>query len=380
MDNNEAFKKAIKYIEDFKNKHPKVCNCYCIGITGPTGPTGVSAVNIEIRNTETLPPGSNADVSSTNENGNIMLDFMIPQGEIGPTGPIGPKGNIGPTGPQGENGTDGTSVTILGNYDSYNALTSAHPTGNPGDSYLVDTDLYVWSEKSKSWINVGPIKGPQGKQGLKGDTGPEGPQGPQGIQGPAGPRGEEGPQGKQGLKGDTGPEGPQGPQGIPGPLEIPIAFFLTTVKDLQNGSVTVENNDNLPIASKTIDTTSSFYLNTRNNTITFLNAGLYRVDFSAVVRTSAQNGQQPGSNVISIGFKKVGESTIYTGTSVWGDTSKPTLVTGYGIINCTTGKEWCQLTNLGKYPIIVESPSIDLLSTESSLVSPAVTIIIQKLK
>ena len=341
------FKKAIKYIEDFKNKHPKVCNCYCIGITGPTGPTGVSAVNIEIRNTETLPPGSNADVSSTNENGNIMLDFMIPQGEIGPTGPIGPKGNIGPTGPQGENGTDGTSVTILGNYDSYNALTSAHPTGNPGDSYLVDTDLYVWSEKSKSWINVGPIKGPQGKQG---------------------------------LKGDTGPEGPQGPQGIPGPLEIPIAFFLTTVKDLQNGSVTVENNDNLPIASKTIDTTSSFYLNTRNNTITFLNAGLYRVDFSAVVRTSAQNGQQPGSNVISIGFKKVGESTIYTGTSVWGDTSKPTLVTGYGIINCTTGKEWCQLTNLGKYPIIVESPSIDLLSTESSLVSPAVTIIIQKLK
>ena len=104
----------------------------------------------------------------------------------------GPQGALGPTGPQGPAGADGTGVTILGSYPSEAALISAHPTGSPGDAYLVVGDLYVWSATDTAWNNVGSIKGP------KGDLGDQGPQGIQGIQGPAG------------VKGDTGNTGAAG--------------------------------------------------------------------------------------------------------------------------------------------------------------------------
>lgn len=68
-------------------------------------------------------------------------------------------------------GTDGTSVTILGSYDSYDALVAEHPTGTMGDSYLVAEDLYIWSENNADWINVGNIRGPAGEQGVQGNDG-----------------------------------------------------------------------------------------------------------------------------------------------------------------------------------------------------------------
>jgi hypothetical protein len=63
-------------------------------------------------------------------------------------------------------GDKGSAVTILGIYDDLNELQSAHPTGNPGDGYLVQSgDLYVWIDAPPSWINVGPVRGPQGPEG-----------------------------------------------------------------------------------------------------------------------------------------------------------------------------------------------------------------------
>ena len=150
------------------------------------------------------------------------------QGLQGIPGVQGPKGDTGATGEKGERGEDGTGVTILGSYNSYAELVAAHPTGNPGDSYLVNGDLYVWSADSNTWVNVGNIQGPQGPkgdtgntgaQGPKGDTGSQGPQGvegPQGTQGPQGDAGTQGPQGTTGATGATGPTGPIGPQGPPG--------------------------------------------------------------------------------------------------------------------------------------------------------------------
>lgn len=69
-------------------------------------------------------------------------------------------------GDKGDKGDDGTGVTILGSYDSYGELIEAHPTGNLGDSYLVNGDLYVWD--GDSWNDVGNIQGPQGPQGATG--------------------------------------------------------------------------------------------------------------------------------------------------------------------------------------------------------------------
>lgn len=133
-----------------------------------------------------------------------------PQGEMGPTGPQGIQGLQGvpgPMGPQGERGEigptgpAGTSVTILGSYDSVSELTDEHPTGDLGDSYLVDEDLYVWSLNENEWVNVGKIKGPAGNIG---------PTGPQGVEGPTGPQGVQGIQGVEGPQGEMGPTGPTG--------------------------------------------------------------------------------------------------------------------------------------------------------------------------
>lgn len=40
---------------------------------------------------------------------------------------------------------DGTGVTILGSYKTEEELNREHPTGNVGESYLVDGNLYVWT-------------------------------------------------------------------------------------------------------------------------------------------------------------------------------------------------------------------------------------------
>ena len=72
----------------------------------------------------------------------------------------GPQGDPGPQGPQGEQGpagADGTGVNILGSFPTENDLPG---TGDPGDAYLVQGDLYVWSENNNDWENVGNIRPP----------------------------------------------------------------------------------------------------------------------------------------------------------------------------------------------------------------------------
>lgn len=54
-------------------------------------------------------------------------------------------------------GADGTSVTILGSYSTEAELIAAHPTGNKGDYYLVEGDLYIWDVSTSAWKNVGNI-------------------------------------------------------------------------------------------------------------------------------------------------------------------------------------------------------------------------------
>lgn len=68
----------------------------------------------------------------------------------------------------GNKGSDGTGVTILGSYDSEEELKQAHPTGNPGDAYMIAGDLYVWNTANSQWKNVGRIQGEQGDAGPAG--------------------------------------------------------------------------------------------------------------------------------------------------------------------------------------------------------------------
>lgn len=70
----------------------------------------------------------------------------------------------------GNKGSDGTGVTILGSYDTEEELKQAHPTGNPGDAYMIAGDLYVWDAANSQWKNVGRIQGEQGEAGPAGKS------------------------------------------------------------------------------------------------------------------------------------------------------------------------------------------------------------------
>ena len=190
-----------KNFENINPYHHKII--FCAGVTGPTGPAG---------------------------------------GPIGPTGPQGiqgpqgPQGIQGPTGPTGPQGVPGTGIEAMGFYNTYPELIAAHPTGTPGDAFVVGDNLYIWNQDTNTWARTNIISGPtgptgpqglQGTQGLQGNLGPTGPTGPQGLQGAQGLQGDLGP------TGPTGPTGPQGLQGAQGPAgETPVL----TIGTVQTGA------------------------------------------------------------------------------------------------------------------------------------------------
>lgn len=90
----------------------------------------------------------------------------------------GPKGDKGMDGAPGK---DGTGVTILGSYDSLEALKAEHATGNAGDAYLIGGHLYVWDTVGADWKDVGTIQGPKGDKGDPGINGKDGTNGTNGL-------------------------------------------------------------------------------------------------------------------------------------------------------------------------------------------------------
>ena len=162
-------------------------------------------------------PSTNEVYFYTNDNGWEQLAYI----GLGPTGPTGPQGSIGNTGPTGP---EGSGISILGTYTSLAFLEADNPLGNIGDGYLVEGDLYIWSDLNQEWALAGPIQGPTGPTGVQGTTGPTGASitGPTGATGATGPEG--GPTGPTGVSGPTGPTGPTGanstvagPTGTTGP-------------------------------------------------------------------------------------------------------------------------------------------------------------------
>jgi hypothetical protein len=119
-----------------------------------------------------------------------------------PTGPTGPAGEAGPTGPSGPTGPAGSGVSVLGSYATIELLEADNPTGSIGDSYVVGSDLYVWSDLNTEWFNAGPfVAGPTGATGAS-VTGATGATGPAGSTGPTGATGATG------ASGITGPTAP----------------------------------------------------------------------------------------------------------------------------------------------------------------------------
>lgn len=129
---------------------------------------------------------------------NDKINYIIQNGKIKKR--LYEIGIYGERGPKGEKGD---SLKILGTYKTLEELTKVHPEGKIGDMYMVENNVYVWNNETKTWENIGAVKGPKGDQGEKGEKGDQGPKGDQGEKGPQGDKGEQGPQGPKGEKGDS---------------------------------------------------------------------------------------------------------------------------------------------------------------------------------
>ena len=91
--------------------------------------------------------------------GTVVSEVDLTQGQVGPQGPIGPagpkgdKGDVGPQGPQGIRGVKGDTGSgfhILGDYDSYEELIAAHPTGKAGDAWQVGKPTSDYYNKAQT--------------------------------------------------------------------------------------------------------------------------------------------------------------------------------------------------------------------------------------
>ena len=333
------------------------------GATGPIGPKGDKgekgdSINISIGDIKFTDEIEDANITDTGDGTNHVLNFVIPkgiQGEIGPTGATGPSG---------------TSVRILGSYSSLEDLQRSKPEGEAGDGYLVEGNLYVWSENNKNWNDVGVIRGPQGPVGPKGEQGEIGPRGPQGLQGV---------KGDQGIKGEIGPTGATGPKGDKGPEEIGVVYLLTLNDVPPFDGYTISKNNRIPIKRKEVDNTQICTLHD-DYSLTFSKEGVYRIDF--VVTTSPQASQSfdKNENVISVGFKNVIQKSVYAGGSSWYENEKNVKIVGQGMfIVSDIVKDYFELVNTSKNDIILNAPSIDSVASQSYLVDPLVTILIQYL-
>ena len=155
---------------------------------------GGSTVSVNVGETTTGEPGTNASVTNSGDETNVVLNFTIPRGNPGPTGKQGPAGAPGPAGPGVTPG--GTTGQVLAkksntNYDTewidnsgggstVSVNVGETTTGEPGTNASVTNS----GDETNVVLNftiprgkTGP-QGPQGEPGADGKTGPQGPAGP----------------------------------------------------------------------------------------------------------------------------------------------------------------------------------------------------------
>ena len=162
-------------------------------------PTSGGTVSVNVGETTTGEPGTNASVTNSGDETNVVLNFTIPRGKTGPQGPQGEPGADGKTGPQGPAGpgvaAGGTTGQVLAkksntNYDTewidptsggtVSVNVGETTTGEPGTNASVTNS----GDETNVVLNftiprgkTGP-QGPQGEPGADGKTGPQGPAGP----------------------------------------------------------------------------------------------------------------------------------------------------------------------------------------------------------
>lgn len=193
---------------------------------------------------------------------------------FGPQGTQGTTGSTGAQGAQGVLGAQGTQGTI-------GAQGSLGTQGSTG------------------------TQGTQGVQGFDGARGLQGTQGATGVQGTQGVQGVQGTFGSQGIQGTLGTQGTQGTIG-PIPAKYYAQFWDTSTQT--NAGATTAN----PVKFDSYDSFNTGITITNNGSgvptrVTFANAGVYNVQFSAQVYKS-----DAGDDTIDLWFSKNGTNIANT--------------------------------------------------------------------
>ena len=126
-----------------------------VGPQGPIGPAGPKGDKGDVG--PAGPKGDKGDVGPQGPQGiqGVKGDTGA-TGATGATGPKGDKGDVGPQGPQGIQGPQGvkgdtgSGFHILGDYDSYEELVAAHPTGKAGDAWQVGKPTSDYYNKAQT--------------------------------------------------------------------------------------------------------------------------------------------------------------------------------------------------------------------------------------
>lgn len=220
---------------------------------------GINAT-IQIGETTTLAPGSEATVENVGTDTHAVLNFGIPEGEQGDHGPTGPQGEPGPTGPQGPQGIQGETGP-RGPQGATGPTGPQGPQGVQGVQGVPGKDFSIYKTyASVADMNADAANVPEGEFVMIAST-TEDPDnaklyakngegsftylsdlsGAQGIQGPRGEQGVPGPQGIPGPQGETGPRGSVKSQYV---AELPASgdedtFYLVD-RDLESHTATGE--------------------------------------------------------------------------------------------------------------------------------------------
>lgn len=126
-----------------------------VGPQGPIGPAGPKGDKGDVG-----PQGPKGDKGDVGQQGPQGIQGVKGDkgatGATGATGPKGDKGDVGPQGPQGIQGPQGvkgdtgSGFHILGDYDSYEELVAAHPTGKAGDAWQVGKPTSDYYNKAQT--------------------------------------------------------------------------------------------------------------------------------------------------------------------------------------------------------------------------------------
>lgn len=154
--------------DDNTDLYPKTSTDQIIDLVEFLNNQGLNPKPFVVGNVTTLPADGQAQVTFTETNDKIAINFAIPQGDIGAQGNAGPEGLQGPVGPRGPSGND---FQIKLQVDSATDLPTASSAYLGWAAYVgteSPRDVYACVEIADgviAWENQGKLQGAKGENG-----------------------------------------------------------------------------------------------------------------------------------------------------------------------------------------------------------------------